>query len=181
MNNCIEFSELVSAYADGELSDGDMRRAEEHIGTCESCSAILELYREISVSVNESAVSAPEALRSGVMEKIMSDGKTSAQAMTKMQGDNKASAQNNARKRRPAQIIMLRYAPVAACLALILIALPWIFDTVRHTSPNPGLFSLNSTTQEPAQIAMQFEITAAEDGSAPFVNNGADAGALSQK
>ena len=115
MNNCAEFIELISAYADGELSEPDNCRVMEHIGACKSCSALLDIYREISAAVDESAVPAPEALRIGVMERVLSD--------------DAVPAPGNARKHTPFRLILLRYAPIAACLTLILLAIPWITNT----------------------------------------------------
>jgi len=103
VNKCIDYLELLSAYIDGELAEGDKKRVEEHLETCENCSAILDLYRETSVSTDEWLVPAPEALRTGVMEKILKRPKTIRIALT-------------------------RYLPVAACLAVMLATLPWIID-----------------------------------------------------
>ena len=59
MNKCEEYPELISAYADGELSEPEMMHIKEHLDSCENCSAILELYRGISAAVAESSVRAP--------------------------------------------------------------------------------------------------------------------------
>ena len=205
MNDCIGFAELVSAYADGELRDSDLRRVEAHLETCESCSALLELYREISAGMEESCVPAPESLSLGVMEKILSGDVASTQAVEKILSDgavfvqatektlsgdlapmqatektlvgNSVPAQISTRKRKPAHIFMLRYAPVAACLALILIALPWIIDKVGPTHTKQDSFNTSSITSETAQFAPQLKI-ADDNDSLPSLNGGADAGAF---
>jgi len=117
--------ELISAYADGELSGSDERLVREHLDECESCSALLALYREISVAVDESGVPAPEALRGRVMERVLGDN--AAQVST-------APAAGNVNKRKQARVMLLRYVPIAACLAIMLISMPWIINTLNRTS-----------------------------------------------
>jgi len=133
--------ELISAYTDGELPEHDNRRVKEHIGACESCSALLKIYREISVSVDESCVHVPEALRTGVMESILSDGVVSARDNT----------QSDARKHKPFRIIILRYAPIAACLAVILLAMPWFVNSLNHRSFDSGAPMLMSDMNKSSQ------------------------------
>ena len=70
----------------------------------------------MSVSVEESSVPAPEALRAGVMDKILS-GET----------DNAAGAAS-VKRQKTVRILLTRYLPVAACLAVVLLTLPWIMD-----------------------------------------------------
>jgi anti-sigma factor (TIGR02949 family) len=113
VNGCAEYIELISAYADGELTDAEKRRLEDHLGACESCSALLDIYREISIATDEACLPAPDALRTGVMEKILS-------------GDI-ARLAGNEKRRKTVYIVLSRYVPAAACLAVILLALPWVF------------------------------------------------------
>jgi len=110
--------ELLSAYADGELSDSDKAQVEEHLIACENCSALLELYREISVAAKESSLPVPEALRAGVMEKVL-------------KADIPRTADNVTRLSRY-RVVLTRYAPIAACLAVILLALPFVVDNNRQ-------------------------------------------------
>ena len=153
MKKCVEFVELISAYADGELSDHEKERCEAHLETCENCSALLDLYRGISTAVIDSCVPAPEALCRGVMEKILQGGatvttvKSSAVATVtainaKAAGESittvKSSATGtaaNAGKREVIRLVLTRYVPVAACLAIVLLALPRIIDTNRNNPP----------------------------------------------
>ena len=119
MNNCSEYLELISAYADNEISVFDKHRIEEHLNACESCSALLTFYREISLGINESGVEVPDALLTGVMEKIQSEPPVNAAGKAKKPGN--------------ARVILLRYAPLAACLAVMLIAAPWIMQTINQS------------------------------------------------
>jgi anti-sigma factor RsiW len=43
---CQEFVELVTAYLEGALDPGDLRRFEEHLGACGNCAQYLEQIRQ---------------------------------------------------------------------------------------------------------------------------------------
>jgi len=120
MNNCSEYTELISAYADGELTDSDRQRVEIHLSTCESCSALLEVFREISSSVNEIGIPTPDTLRTGIMEQVLLEGT--------------APIPDNAKKPTKARGMIFRFAPIAACLALVLLTLPWIIDYLGNST-----------------------------------------------
>ena len=62
-----EYIDLISAYADGELSGGDRARLELHLAECESCVRLLDLYLEISASAGESMVDVPPDFCDNVM------------------------------------------------------------------------------------------------------------------
>ena len=110
MKKCSELLELISVHADGELTGSDKRLVEEHLSTCESCSALLEMFREISASVRESCVAVPEALRIGVMNRIHGE---------------RAHEVNNEKQRGRFHVALMRYAPIAACLVVMLLV--WQF------------------------------------------------------
>jgi len=118
MDNCHNNLENISAYVDGELTEDEARRVEEHLAVCEACSAVLAFYHEMSVATDESVVDAPESLVRSVMEKINNEGSN-----TKKAGSS-----------RPVtlRVIMTRYAPVAACLAVMLLAIP-IVNSLRSS------------------------------------------------
>ena len=143
MNNCVEYFELISAYADGELTESDKKRLEDHMSACESCSALLELYREISVAAGESQVPAPESLCSNVMEKILSE--------------DASRTDGAAKKRKLMRVIMSRYVPIAACLAIVLLTLPRIFDLNR-----PG-FKNDAAGGSGAAGKMETQISSSDD------------------
>ena len=154
MKNCVEYLEIISAHADGELTEFEKRRIEEHIGVCENCSALLDLYREISAASAQSCAPVPEALRSGVMDKVMSGsfaragggavpgympqsysagasaGGAAGSGYVPQSADYSAGAKAgggaDAKKRRPVRATLTRYLPVAACLAVVLLALPFV-------------------------------------------------------
>jgi len=124
MNNCVEYLDLISAYADDELSESDKNRVEAHLSVCDSCFSTLELYRSISVVVSEARVQAPQSLSLKVMEEISNIG----------------IKQSSAEPRRSKQIniLLTRYVPMAACLVLVLLSLPRIFLKNGSVSTAPA-------------------------------------------
>lgn len=47
MDNCKEIIEKLSALLDGELEGDDLKEVEEHIASCDACSAELEQMRKV--------------------------------------------------------------------------------------------------------------------------------------
>jgi hypothetical protein len=136
MKNCPELEDVLSAYADSELDESNNRQVEDHLAVCESCSAFLEMYREISVSVNESNAPVPDALRIGVMNRVLHE-------------DTPRAAEAEA-KRRWHHVFFTRYAPVAACLAVaFLVWQSW--GSIRPWNTENGTFTRDSA---PAPMAM---------------------------
>ena len=131
MKNCTEYLELISAYADDELTEVDRRRVEDHLSECESCSALLDLYHEISASGVESGVPAPDALLGGVMAKVLS-GEADSEAdgaYSEIGTRGNAAKTDDKKKNKVVRLMLTRYLPVAACLALVLLTLPWVINT----------------------------------------------------
>ena len=120
MDNCREYMELISAYADGELPETGKQRLDEHLRDCENCTALLELYSEMSSAVTGSCEPSPEALREGVMKEILRE--------------SAATTADNIKRRRIVRVIMSRYVPIAACLAIILLVLPRFLSANRTGS-----------------------------------------------
>ena len=107
MKDCTELIELISAHADGELTEPEKREVENHLAVCENCSTHLDIYREISASVSEFDTPVPDALRIGVMNRVLYEdipGKT-----------------DNVKKRGRFHFAVTRFAPIAACLVAGLI------------------------------------------------------------
>jgi len=96
--------EQISAYADGELNDSDKRQVESHLTECQSCSALLDIYREISVSVVKTSAPAPEALRIGVMNRVLHE--------------DIPRVADSKKKQKRYRFALTRFAPVAACLVV---------------------------------------------------------------
>jgi len=111
VKNCIGIADFLCAYADNELPEAHKQIVEDHLQICENCSTVLKLYREISVSVTETNLPAPEALRIGVMNRI--------------QSENIPREIDNNKQRKKYKYILTRFAPVAACLVVGLVV--WQF------------------------------------------------------
>ena len=136
-NNCIGIAELLCAYADGELEESKKYIVEDHLIICENCSAILKVYSEISSAIDETNISAPEALRTGVMNRIRSE-ETHIEEKTK--------------KHRPYFFALTRFAPIAACLLVgLLIWQPWggnfrVSDSAEFPASAPMPQAANNST-----------------------------------
>ena len=127
MKKCTEITELLSAYADNELTGSDKRSVEEHLAACENCSALLEIYREISISVDESSAPVPDALRIGVMNRVRSE-----------RISNETVKDTNKKKWWQHQVLLTRLAPIAACLAVVLLIWQYggnMFSMNEYASP----------------------------------------------
>jgi len=127
VKKCTEITELLSAYADNELTGSDKRSVEEHLAACENCSALLEIYREISISVDESSAPVPDALRIGVMNRVRSE-----------RISNETVKDTNKKKWWQHQVLLTRLAPIAACLAVVLLIWQYggnMFSMNEYASP----------------------------------------------
>jgi len=112
MKECTNIYELLSAYFDGELTESEKRIVEEHIASCDECSAILEIYSEISNTTSASNVAVPEGLHIGVMNRIQHES-IAANLVAPMVNDKEI-------KRLRFNTMLTRWVPVAACLAVVL-------------------------------------------------------------
>ena len=109
MNNCLNFMELISSYIDGEISETEKKNLEAHIETCESCASFLRAYKGISSAVEAGETVPPPSLRENVMAKIKS-------------GPAILNAHENDRS-KIIRLTLRRYVPLAACVAIIILAM----------------------------------------------------------
>jgi hypothetical protein len=154
VNNCAEYMELISAYADDELAGSDKQLLEHHLGMCANCSSLLEVYREVSLVATESNVPAPEALRDGVMHKVLNEGQI------------RAAGKSSSRK--VTRIVLSRYVPAAACLAVLLLTLPWITNLRRQGAYVDHLPALAPMADSAMMTEMELRVD-----SAPAAGGGA--------
>ena len=103
MKICDGYSEMISAYVDGELTDTETAALEEHLKTCEECRSALNAYREIALAISEDYEEIPEGFAEGVMQRV-----------------------ENAEKRcRCGRIsVITRWACAAACIAIVVLVSP---------------------------------------------------------
>lgn len=102
MTMCDKYPELISAYVDGELSEGEITELEAHLENCDSCRSALEAYREISLEIAEGLEEPPENFTEQVMEKV------------------------NVSYRKRQKGIITRWIGIAACIAVVIFAVPKI-------------------------------------------------------
>ena len=149
MDKCADYVGLISAYVDKELAEAEMARVKVHLESCENCSAFLDLYREISISAAESNVPAPDALCAGVMERVL-----------RSEPDSPAGSANRAKIVRA---IMTRYLPAAACLAVILLALPWVINNRSFQNNNASFGFGGPADMIKTEVAEEFNMAGSAD------------------
>ena len=120
MKHCVKFEELISAYIDKELNETDQMFIEEHLKSCDDCLNLFVLYREMSVSFTGSIVQPPPELSDKVMDIVRNSN-----YIPRREPSGRVKIHGNARK------MFNRYFPVAACLAIALLALPYFLNNNR--------------------------------------------------
>ena len=140
MRNCIGLADLLCAYADGELPESNKQLVEDHLAICENCSAVLKVYKEINIAVNDTNVQAPAALSIGVMNRIQSENTPRKATITKQKLQYKR--------------ILTRYAPIAAGLMVMLLVWQFWGDmfTGRYNSTGAGAPPAADTALAPASL-----------------------------
>jgi len=157
MNNCIKMQELISEYIDNEISEADRKILEAHLDSCESCSAIMELYKEMSASVTASMVSVPESLCENVMGKILS-GESGNDAYLP---DEPVSTDSDDKKKKKSSIIYIkRFLPAVACLAVILLVWPFVQNLNNGPNYDEPIPATTSAMPEAFEETAQAEIDA---------------------
>jgi len=143
MKNCIDYKEQLSAYYDGELSESEALQIKNHINKCDSCSALLEMYKEFSVASETSDIPVPDALKIGVMNRIKAE-------------ELYAPAKKSKNKKQ-IYYTLARYIPIAACLVVVFFV--WSFWgnqlNVRNDAmpQSPQFFGLIEPDEESAVSA----------------------------
>jgi len=149
MKNCTDFIDSISAYADGELTVSEILSVDKHLAECESCSALLEVYREITITVTEAGTEPPEALRIGVMNRVINE--------------RSPNLVKNKKNRGHFYFAITRFAPIAACLLVgLLVWQPWVGSSgggannvwgLRDHAASPAVTSGSADIPAPAAEA----------------------------
>jgi len=144
MKNCVGIADLLCAYADGEISEANKRLVEDHLAICENCSAILVIYREISSAVDDTNLPAPDSLRIGVMNRIQNESTPRVIDSRKL-------------RNKHYQRLLTRFAPVAACLVVMLLVWQLWGETLFSPRDNyamPASAPLATTADAPSEMPM---------------------------
>jgi len=118
MIECTKISELLSAYSDGELDVSEKLIVENHLATCEECSAMYEIYCEISKTISEPEVAVPDALSVGVMNRVHYENTFNRPVVP----------ETNGKQRKRHGFMITRLVPLAACMAVVLLAWHFLGD-----------------------------------------------------
>ncbi len=103
---CRDLKELLSAYADGELSRTQREFVEEHLAGCAECRASLERYREVNREV-------------GSLKEIPAQADIKGATMARIKGEQ------NVKPIRKWLRPVLAAVPLAAILIAVAILQPW--------------------------------------------------------
>ena len=127
MSNCEKYLDLISAYADGELTAQESAEIEAHLANCEECRSILETYRAISAEIIDDMEDVPAGFAAGVMNKV---------------SDYEIKRKNKKNIRK----IAGRWIGAAACIAIILFAFPRMPHLGCGASKDAAMESTGSAT-----------------------------------
>ena len=114
---CEKYPEMISAYIDGELSEEEKAELEAHLNICEDCRSAFEIYREISEGIALDLEEPPEDFADNVMSRI--------------------AAEEGKKRRR----VIRSFVGVAACAAIILLAMPLAIGTMKAGSAETNAFT----------------------------------------
>lgn len=109
--HCKEIREMISCMLDNELSGSESALVTEHVAGCPECMRVFEAFHAVSVSMEDLA-----EVPDGFTEDVM----------------NRVNDMNSGTKKRKPRI--LRFAALAACLALVLLVGGRIITPYRGTS-----------------------------------------------
>lgn len=134
MPDCEKYFDLISAYIDGELPDGEKDGLLSHLASCERCRAVYDTLSSVSDELRENMDDPPEGLLENVMTAVRSES-----------GYPLAGASGNQKKRRA--VIFRRAALAAACLAVVILAVPTLSrfghmgksDAASNAAPAPSM------------------------------------------
>ncbi len=146
MSDCMKYEELISGYVDGELTETEKAELLEHIKTCPSCAALLEIYESMADQTDDMLAEPPDELAAGVMDEV-----------------RELAEKNKRAGRKRFWTVGTRYLAAAACIALILYVAPSV--------PGIGCGNSESTapmmSEETAESAAPVQANGADADAAP--------------
>jgi len=128
MADCFKYQELISCYIDGEISEKEKADFLEHIETCPSCAALLESYKSLFSEAPADIADAPDELVSNVMAAIHQKEIPYITIPAPKAADTEKK--NNK--------IWVKYIGLAACLAVVIFAVPHFFSMGKSAPASNG-------------------------------------------
>jgi anti-sigma factor RsiW len=115
---CTKYTNMISGFADGELSDSEKAELQRHLDECPDCMALLSAYRSISEAAEKSMTEPPADFASSVMRRI--------KALPEDEQAEKFTgpARRNRKSYKP---VIISLVAAAACLALVFLVSPQLF------------------------------------------------------
>ena len=141
MADCKKYRDMISSYADGELSGNDKSEIQKHLEACASCRSLLLLYKSISAAAAESLAEPPDSFTDSVMSKIKP-----------LSEEANADKNTQSKHRKSLRPVIISFVAAAACLALAFMVSPGLFGLVG---------SRNSAASEPMAPAASAAYNAA--------------------
>ena len=103
MAECEKYQELISLYIDGNITESELTELRRHTDSCSECAGLLSVYEEVSGLMAEEQ-DPPAELLTGVMA-----------------GVREINARNAKAQKTRSKRVVLKWAALAACAAVILI------------------------------------------------------------
>lgn len=160
MADCKKYREMISAYADGELSGNVKNAFESHLDACASCRSLLSLYKGVTEATEDSLKEPPAGFAASVMSKI------------KSLSEDESTWQPTANKKgKSIKPVIISFVAAAACLVMAFIVTPELFGftnlrnstaSVPMPSSAPGLTAGYDTASAPADANILAEAKSAD-------------------
>lgn len=141
MPDC-EFTSLLQAYHDGQLSAARMREAEGHVSTCAACAAELDRLRDLSRALAGAA--RPEPIRPDELARL-----------------HDVIATYTVEERDDRRILRLAVGLSAVAASILIISTAWLYDGATGTS---AIVHSGTPTNQPVAVGESWENVAVGGG-----------------
>jgi hypothetical protein len=116
VTECRKYRDMISCYADGELSGNAKEELERHLKICASCRSLLTIYQNITESAASLMAEPPDSFTESVMSKIKA-----------LSENVDAGHHTEGKHKRLARPVIISFVAAAACLVLAFIMSPKLF------------------------------------------------------
>lgn len=151
MADCTKYTDMISGFADGELSENDKNELQKHLDECPTCRALLSAYRSVSEAAMDALAEPPGDFVAGVMQRIKALPENGRPVLPM---DTAKS-----RKRKSYKPVVISFVAAAACLALVFLVSPQLFGflggnrtaaSMPYAAPNAALDASAAASAAPA-------------------------------